>query len=212
MTHRPSVLRAGAPLLALVVLAGCSVSTNGTDDEPAAQPPAVTAEPSGGAVLTPVDSPPRDSREVGTGEFSLFAPADFTQSERPGPADVPMLVLSGPSDDPGTVVEVVAFSDPEPGGDVADQMSVLVAELQDIRGASDVRRTDLEWPGTETAVLVRWTEDTAVASGTVTQTFAQLTVQAEDGRTATAVAVAPADDFESSGVLDVLRSFSVERV
>ena len=123
-----------------------------------------------------------------------------------------MLVLQGPAGEPGTVVEVVAFSDPEPQAPVQEQMAAMAAELVDVRGASDVVRESVEWPGTSTAVLVRWTEDTATPDGTVTQTFAQLTVETEDGVSATVIAVAPAEQFDSSGVFDVLRSFSVDRV
>jgi hypothetical protein len=43
----------------------------------------------------------------------------------------------------------------------------------------------------------------------VTQTFTQLAVETEDGRSATVIAVAPEEEFETSGALDVLRSFSV---
>ena len=164
-------------------------------------------------VVQPVLDAPRDSRQVGDGEtFSVFAPAEFQQSERAGPGGVSMLVLQGPADDPGSVVEVVAFSDPEAATPVAEQMAALAVTLVDVRGATDVRRESVKWPGTTDAVLVRWTEETATASGSVTQTFAQLTVETEDGRSATVIAVAPVSDFESSGVFDVLRSLSVERV
>lgn len=162
--------------------------------------------------VEPVLVAPRDSREVSGEVFSLFAPAEFRQTERPGPGDVPMLVLEGPASEPGTVVEVVAFSDPEAAVGVQEQMAALAVELNDVRQATDIVRQSLEWPGTTDAVLVRWTEDTATADGTVTQTFAQLALETEDGVSATVVAVAPAEQFESSGVFDVLRSFSVERV
>ena len=90
-------------------------------------------------------------------------------------------------------------------------MAGLVVTLLDVRGARDVSRQLVPWPGTEVAVVVSWTEDTAVAGGgSVTQTFTQLAVETEDGRSATAVAVAPAEELDTSGVLDVLRSLSVE--
>ena len=172
------------------------------------EPAATVAEED---ALEPVLVAPRDSRPVSGDVFSLFAPAGFRQTERSGPDGIPLLVLEGPAEEPGTVVEVVAYSDPDSTVSVTEQMAALVTQLVDVRGASDVERESVEWPGTTDAVLVRWTEDTATAGGSVTQTFAQLAVQTQDGVSATVVAVAPADLFERSGVLDVLRSFSVER-
>lgn len=207
---RPTQLLVGAALGALV-LTGCTLSggTGGSvDAEPERFEPAPTA--SAAQVVEPVLVAPRDSREVSGGVFSLFAPAEFRQTERPGPGDVTMLVLEGAAAEPGTVVEVVAFSDPAATVPVQEQMAALVVELNDVRGASDVVRESVTWPATSDAVLVRWTEDTATPDGTVTQTFAQLAVETEDGVSATVIAVAPAEQFESSGVLDVLRSFSVD--
>lgn len=182
--------------------------------DPVGSVPSAAPGEDGAPALEPVTDVPRDSREVtgAGGVFSLYAPAEFRQSEREGPGALPMLVLQGPAEEPGAVVEVVAYSDPDNTTPVTDQMAVLAVSLVDVRGATDVVRQDVEWPGTTAAVLVRWTEDTATADGSVTQTFAQLAVETEDGDTATVVAVAPAELFESSGVLDVLRSFSVERV
>ena len=182
---------------------------------PAADADLALPEPSGelsaAPPLLPLGRAPRDTREVTTPVFSLLAPAAFTESARPGPGGVQMVVLSGSTGTPGAVAEVVAFSDPEPGAPVQEQMAGLVVTLLDVRGARDVSRQVVPWPGTEVAVVVSWTEDTAVAGGgSVTQTFTQLAVQTEDGRSATAVAVAPADELDTSGVLEVLRSLSVE--
>lgn len=213
MTVRPPSRPVGAvPVglaLATLLLGACTVSGGSADAEPERFEPAPTASAD---VLQPVLDPPRDSREVSGDVFSLFAPAEFRQTERSGPGGVPLLVLEGPAEEPGSVVEVVAYSDPAATVPVAEQMAALSVELVDIRGASDVVRESVEWPGTSDAVLVRWTEDTATADGSVTQTFAQLAVETEEGVSATVIAVAPAEVFESSGVLDVLRSFSVERV
>lgn len=203
-----------AVVLSSLLVAGCTVGGSGDGDVGAGadpgQPEATASASAGGAAgLTPLAQPPRDSRQVGADFYTLAAPATFQQSERPGPGGLPMLVLSGPAEDPGSVAEVVAFTDPEATAPVADQMSGLVAQLVDLRGVEDVQRESVEWPGTTAAVLVRWTEDTATADGTVTQTFAQMAVETEDGRSATVIAVAPSAEFESSGVLDVLRTFDV---
>lgn len=196
-------------VLGALVLAGCTVSGGSVEAEQdrVEQAPTARAE----QAVEPVLEAPRDSRQVSGDVFSLFAPAEFRQTERPGPGDVPLLVLEGPTSEPGTVVEVVAYSDPDATVPVQEQMAALAVELNDVRGATDVVRESVEWPGATDAVLVRWTEDTATADGTVTQTFAQLAVETEDGVSATVIAVAPAEQFDSSGVFDVLRSFSVER-
>ena len=194
-----------------VLLSGCTV-TGGTAPEPAdAALPEPTGELSAAPELLPVDRPPRDTREVRTDVFSLYAPAGFQQSERPGPGGLPMVVLSGDVDAPGAVAEVVAFSDPAPDASVEEQMAGLVTSLVDVRRARGVSRQQVDWPGTSVAVVVRWTQQAATGDGSLTQTFTQLAVETEDGRTATVIAVAPEEDYETSGVLDVLRSFSVDR-
>jgi hypothetical protein len=58
-------------------------------------------------------------------------------------------------------------------------------------------------------VLARWSQPTTTAVGAITQRFAQLTVELEDGALVTVVAVAPDAEFDDAGVLDVLRSLNV---
>jgi hypothetical protein len=84
--------------------------------------------------LVPLDQVPRDTREVATPVFALLAPAAFTESERPGPGGIPMVVLSGDTGPRVPVVEVVAFSDPEPDAPVQEQMAGLVVSLVDVDG------------------------------------------------------------------------------
>jgi hypothetical protein len=208
---RPTAVRPVA-LAAALLLSACTVSGDGATagGDAAAAGPEPTGEVSVAPDLVPLAQVPRDTREVSTPVFELLAPAAFTESQRPGPGGIPMVVLSGDTGSPGAVVEVVAFSDPEPDAPVQEQMAGLVVSLVDVRRARDVSRQQVDWPGTSVAVVVRWTEDTAVAGGgSVTQTFTQLAVETEDGRSATVIAVAPEEEFETSGALDVLRSFSV---
>jgi hypothetical protein len=208
---RPTAVRPVVLAAAALLLSACAVpGDGGTSGGGAAAGLEPTGEVSAAPDLVPLDQVPRDSREVATPVFALLAPAAFTESERPGPGGIPMVVLSGDTGSPGAVVEVVAFSDPEPDAPVQEQMAGLVVSLVDVRRARDVSRQQVDWPGTSVAVVVRWTEDTAVAGGgSVTQTFTQLAVETEDGRSATVIAVAPEEEFETSGALDVLRSFDV---
>lgn len=197
---------------AALTLSACTVSGGPSDgaapapqeDDPVVSAPGPSGDPS---AFTPLPEVPRDSRPVGDGTFSLQAPAAFTQSTRPGPAGVEMLVLSGESSVPGAVTEVVAFSAPTDDVDLDAEVDVLLTSLREVRRARDITSSDVEWPGTESAVVVSWTQETAVAGGTLVESFVQLTVQGEDGASATAIAVAPQDEIADSGVVETLRTF-----
>ena len=157
----------------------------------------------------PLSEQPRDTRLVEGDGFSLFAPAQFQQSTRPGPGDVPMVVLGTPSQEAGGVVEVVAFREADAAAGVQEQMAALAASKTDLGGVTDLRREVVEWPGAADAVLVRWSEPTNTAEGAITQTFAQLAVEVGDGSLVTVVAVAPEEEFDAAGVFGVLRTLNV---
>ena len=159
--------------------------------------------------FTPLTEPPRDTREVVFSGYSLWSPAEFQQTDRQGPEGVQMVVLGKPANRSGAVCEVVAFVEDDPQSSAEEQMYGL-AGSKEVAGATDISRESLEWPGAESAVLVRWTERTSGPQGEITQRFAQLAVQPSGGAIVSVVAVAPEEEFDTSGVVDVLRTLSVD--
>ena len=196
--------------LTAAVAAAVSACSVGGGESPSAADDLVQPTSSAPATLGPITEQPRDSRPVEGPSFSLFAPAEFQQSSRPGPDGVEMIVLDKPSASAGGVIEVVAFEEKDPPAGVREQMAALAAEKADLEGVTDLRRESIEWPGAVEAVIVQWTEKTTTADGPVTQRFAQLAAQPNDRIIATVVAVAPAEEFESSEVLEVLRTLALD--
>ena len=159
--------------------------------------------------LGPITEQPRDTREVTGNGFALYAPAEFQQSDRSGPGDVPMIVLGKTANRSGGVVEVVVFAEEAPESGAQEQMYGL-AGAKELAGARDIVRESVEWPEAKTAVIVRWTENTAGPQGSLTQTFAQLAVERENGSIVTAIAVAPEEEFDDSGAMEVLRTLTLD--
>jgi hypothetical protein len=200
-----------AALLAVSALAvgGCGFVGGAVDDRPSddtdfAQPTEEAPED-----LGPITEPPRDTRQVRGQGFALHAPSEFQQSDREGPGGIPMIVLGKSSNRSGGVVEVVVFAEQDPPAGAEEQMYGLAGQ-KEISGATDIVRQAVEWPDATTAVLVRWTERTSTAQGEITQRFAQLALQREGGDIVTAIAVAPEEEFDDSGALEVLRTLTLE--
>lgn len=200
-----------AVVVALLVAAtagGCGLVPTTSEDQPIEN---TFAAPTSEAPeeFTPLTEPPRDSREVQVGGYRLYSPSEFQQTDRQGPEGVTMVVLGKPANRSGGVCEVVAFVENDPESSAEEQMYGL-AGSKEIAGATDISRETLEWPGAESAVLVRWTERTNGPQGEITQRFAQLAVQPTARTIVSVIAVAPEDEFDDSGVVEVLRTLSVE--
>jgi hypothetical protein len=186
-----------------LVAGGSSGSATGTVNPQAA--PTATA----GDDLGPADPLP-ESRPVRGPSFTLSAPAEFQQSQRPGPDDVPMLVLSKESTQPAGVIEVVAYDEVDPPTSLKDQSYALESLLTDVQGATDVTYQSVEWPGADEAVVLQWTKQSSAAGGSVVERWTQLGLASGGKRITTVIAVAPEQEFDSSGVLDVLRTLALD--
>jgi hypothetical protein len=195
--------------LVAVTAGGCGLVPSTSDDD-APTPQSTFAQPQDDAPddFEPFTEPPRDTREVTFAGHTLWAPAEFQQTERSGPQDVPLTVLGKPAQGGVGVCEVVAFVENDPESTAEEQMYGL-AGAKELAGARDITREAVEWPDAESAVLVRWTEQTSGPQGELTQRFAQLAVQPSGSQIVSVIAVAPADEFDDCGVVDVLRTLSV---
>jgi hypothetical protein len=202
------VRRALGAAAVVLVAGGCGlVPTTSGDDSTAGS--FATPTEQAPQEFTPLTEPPRDTREVVFGGYSLWSPAAFQQSERQGPEGVQMVVLGKPANRSGGVCEVVAFVETDPQSSAEEQMYGL-AGSKEVAGASEISRESLQWPGAQSAVLVRWTERTSGPQGEITQRFAQLAVQPSDDVIVSVVAVAPQEEFDESGVVEVLRTLTVD--
>ena len=205
--------RAGVPTVVLAVVLAVSGCTSGAVEQAEASPDPVAdlVEPTteAGPELLPLEEVPRDSRQVSGPSFTLSAPAEFQQSEATGPGGVTMLLLERPATTDGGVIQVAAFEEVEAEAGPAEQMSVLGASLSDLQGVTDFERDSVEWPGATDAVIAQWTQGTSTRAGALQERYAQLVLQVDEGRLATVIAVAPVAEFESSRVLEVLRSVVV---
>lgn len=190
---------AGAGLL----LAGCGVVGADPSGDPLVEPSSPAP-----ATLGPIIDPPGDSRQVSGAGYTLSAPSEFEQTERPGPGGVSVVVLGTASDRSGAVVEVIAFREEDPESTAEEQM-YLLSGVKELAGGS-VTRESLDWPDATAAVLVRWDERTTTAQGELTQRFAQLAVQTKGGDIVTAIAVAPVEEFDDSGAMEVLRTLTLD--
>lgn len=211
-----TVTRARVPVVVLAALLAVSGCASGAVEAGEASPDPVAdlVEPTteAGPELLPLDEIPRDSRQVSGPSFTLSAPAEFQQSEAPGPGGVTMLLLERPAATDGGVVQVAAFEEVDAQAGPAEQMSVLGASLRDLQGVTDFRRDAVEWPGATDGVIAQWTQGTSTRSGDLQEQYAQLVLQVDEGRLATVIAVAPEGEFESSRVLEVLRSVVLDEV
>lgn len=209
-------LQAGAPRLraavllavAVALVSGCGGSAPAPQGTVGVPVPAPSA--SGGDDIGPADEALPESRPVRGASFTLFAPAEFQQSEREGPDGVPMLVLSKEAGQPGGVVEIVAFDENDPSASAAEQLWGLEGELTGIQGATDVSRRAVAWPGADEGIVLQWTRPAASSGGDLVERWTQLSVQVGSRRITTVIAVAPENEFETSEVLDVLRTLELD--
>lgn len=203
MTAAPH-LRLGV-VLSVLVASGCTTTEV---QAPGATDGLATATAEVAPSLAPASVLPRDSREVSGTSFTLAAPAAFRQYETEGPDGVPVLVLEKPAQFDGAVHQVLAFDAVEPTSGVEDGMFVLGQLKTDLEGVDDFVRGSVVWPGATVAVVGRWTELTTTSGGQFTEEYVQLAIEVDDELHSTVIAVAPAAEFEESGVLDVLRTFT----
>lgn len=191
-----------AAALALT-LAAC-----GTDDEPELSPAEQrmlpTEEPEQGVL--PSDTAPRDSREVEGEGYSFAVPADFQQRDETSSNGEPMTVLERPSSQPDLPVRVVVVRDAEPEQPALEQSYTLEVTKRNL-GGEDIVRTQVDWPGAQSAYVTEWTEHQQTAQESVPVHFMQLMVQVDETLILNIVGSAPAGDFEGSGIDEMVSTF-----
>jgi hypothetical protein len=171
--------------------------------------PAMRAHDQPRPAVEPARLPARDTREVVGQGFTLHAPSVFQRRGNAGGGSA-RLVLERPSSSASLPARVVVLREPHPKNDVVEQAYAAEVTMRTTKGVSDLLRSDATWPGARRAVLLQWTQDVAAPKGSsggpTRARFWQLNLQVRADLILVGVAVAPVDDFDASGVGDVLRS------
>ncbi|HET7489631.1 MAG TPA: hypothetical protein VFJ85_17015 [Acidimicrobiales bacterium] len=218
--------------VAAVVVAAGACGGAGSDHPPAAGAASTRLgqvgilRPFGGpekVQTTPDEFEPLDKIPAGfvvvRGEgFTLRAPSGFVRKDGTSTEGEPLLALTGPGTGGvtgagGTRPLVGVLRDTKQGRtSVFEQSRVLATTKELTAKATGIRRTVVAWPGVRDAVLLEWTEDQRTTDGgTQAVHSAQLFTDVDDGLSLTVFATAPADAFDRSQVVTILRTFRPER-
>ncbi len=188
--------------LACLALGACSGGKEATNAE--GRPGGVKPDTAAGDTYGPV-SPPAGFAEVSGEGFTLAAPPGFRAERRTSSNGEPMLVLETTQVTGGLVAVV---RDVRPRADAVEQSITLEKTTRTVEKATDVRREEIEWPGTSRAVLLQWTvvksERGAPAEAVRT---VQLFAEVDRDLILNVVATAPARSFDQAEVATVLRTF-----
>jgi hypothetical protein len=195
---------------ALLVLALCAaVSACGGDPdskEPASEGPFA---PSGSASpgVTMID-PPADYTTISGEGFAISAPGEFQQRRATSSNGEPMLVLEKPSQVPAIPQRVAVIRDVDPKSPAEEQSFALETSKAAAGPEASVERVAMPAPEGQSAFLTTWTEiRPGEGSDNVPVTYWQLMHQVEEDLILNVVAYAPADEFETSEVSKILRTF-----
>ncbi len=171
---------------------------------------APTATPTSQATM--LDKAPADFSEVKGEGFRISAPSEFQRHRSTSSNGQPMLTLERPSSNDALPMRVVVIRDVEPRSPAVEQSYAL--EASKAAGAQDkagVVRTRLPTPEEQSAYLVTWQETRPGADGgTVDVTYWQLMYQVNAKLILNVVALAPTEDFPTSDVSTILRTFRAD--
>ena len=154
-------------------------------------------------------SPPGDYTSVQGEGFTISAPAEFQRRQRTSSNGEPMLVLEKPSSEPAIPQRVAVVRDVQPKSPAAEQSYALEAAKAAAGPAAKAERVQLPTKREgESAFLTTWNEVRPTkGSSTVEVTYWQLMYQVDASLILNVVALAPADEFETSEVSKILRTF-----
>jgi hypothetical protein len=202
MTRRPAAI-AGAAVLALVLSACGSDGGGGTADPK--NPYLPTGSPSVSVTLM---DPPADYSTITGKGFSISAPGEFQQQHLTSSNGEPMLVLEKPSSVEAVPQRVAVIRDVDPKQSAAEQSFALETAKAAAGPAGEAERSEIDVPGDGSAFLITWKESRpSKGAADVEVTYWQLMQQVDDALILNVVAFAPTDEFETSEVSKILRTF-----
>ena len=157
--------------------------------------------------VTPRDGQPAESRQVTGKYFALYVPANFQEKSLAMANGEQMVTFDAPSSDPARPVRVGVYPDPKPKV-TAIEAAYGIELVEQQKGATDFTRSTVKWPGAQTAILLEWTAKRAggVESDELQRNW-QIVAQVNDHLIVGVVAIAPAGEFDTSGLAKIVETF-----
>lgn len=153
--------------------------------------------------------PPADYSTIEGQGFTISAPGEFQRISKTSSNGQPMLVLEKPSSVPALPQRVVVIRDVDPKSPAAEQSYALEAAKAAAGPAGKASRTQIPTPEGQSAFLTTWNEVRPTqGSATVEVTYWQLMYQVNSSLILNVVALAPAEEFQTSEVSKILRTFA----
>lgn len=194
-----------ATALTLGVLIAMTACGSGSDDtaklEPRLQRMVPTDTPA--AAVTALSGQPAETRPVTGKFFTMYVPANFQEKSVLQAGGEQMVTLDAPSSKPATPVRLAIVPDPAPKR-TAIESTYLLEVVKQSEGVKDLTRSPLKWPGAQSAILLQWTQTPA---GAAPQRTWQLVAQVNDHLIVNLIAVAPAAEFDTSGLAKIVATF-----
>lgn len=197
----------------LVATTATLAACGGGDGAPAPAASETAYLPTGNPTKTvTMLKPPADySKITGTG-FEISAPGEFQRQEKKSSNGEPMLVLEKPSSVPALPQRVAVIRDVNPKSPASEQSFALEAAKNAAGPQGKAERSQLTAPEGQSSFLTTWNETRPSQAGsTVEMTYWQLMYQVDAKLIINVVAFAPADEFETSEVSKILRTFTPTR-
>lgn len=199
------LIATGLVLATTVTLSACG----GGGDTPAGKTTETAYLPTGSPTRTvTMLRPPADYSKVTGSGFVISAPGEFQRQQKTSSNGEPMLVLDKPSKVPAVPQRVAVIRDPSPKSSASEQSFALEAAKAAAGPQGRAERTQLPTPEGQSAFLTTWNETrSSGGESTVAVTYWQLMYQVDSKLIINVVAFAPADEFETSEVSKILRTF-----
>ncbi|WP_166139798.1 hypothetical protein [Nocardioides ochotonae] len=194
--------------LLVLALSGCG---NGSQDSAATRKSVYEPTESPTMAVTMIDLPGDYSTVEGEG-FSIGVPGEFQQQRTTSSNGEPMLVLEKPSQARNLPQRVAVIRDVDPKTPASEQSFALETSKAAAGPEAEVERSTVPSTGDELepAYLVTWKESRPSGGDRVEVTYWQLLQQVDDGLILNVVALAPSEEFETSEVSKILRTFVVD--
>ncbi len=167
---------------------------------------AATGAPS--PTVTPIAAPAQ-WRSVKGPNFSISVPPSFRETTSRASNETDMYFFDAPrsTKTDTDVVRIAVMRDEKPASD-ALQQSYLLEDMQSVKNKSQVRRSEIEWPGAETAFLVQWFQPVAGSDGVRRDNW-QLMAQVNPELILNVIAVAPEGTLEEHNLDEIFATFKV---
>jgi hypothetical protein len=190
----------------LLLLTACG---SGSDKEAKLEPRLQRMVPTQAPAVsvTPRTGQPAETREVKGKYFSMYVPASFREKSVPQANGEQMVFFDAPSSKPASPVRVAVLGDSTSRATAIEQ-SYTLEMAKKSEGAKGFTRSTLKWPGAQRAILLQWTVTPPGALSTdEAQRHWQIMAQVNDHLVVGIIALAPAGEFDTSGLAKIVETF-----